>query len=64
MKKEKIHNKGIYIVNRRIKTDIEDDDSSLILLKDDNIKISNKDTFGSNNEFITPHSKKKKKFYF
>ena len=62
-KKEKSKNKGIYVVDRRIKTDIEDDDSSLILLKDDNIKRSNKDICDSNNEFITPHSKKKKKFY-
>ena len=63
MKKEKIHNKGIYIVNRRIKTDIEDDDSSLILLKKGKTNKNNIDN-SSSEEFMTPETKKNKKYYY
>lgn len=53
--KKKNKNKGIYVVDRRIQTDLQDDDSSIILLKNREIDDSK--------EFITPHSSKKKKYY-
>ena len=61
-KKEKSKNEGIFVVNRRIKTDIEDDDSSIILLNETD-KKSNKKEEEDSKEFITPYSRKKKKYY-
>ena len=52
LKKEKSKNKGIYVVTRRLKTDLEDDDSSSVLLKGDKFNNENK-------EFITPKKRKK-----
>lgn len=52
IKKEKSKNKGIYVVTRRLKTDLEDDDSSSVFLKGDKFNNENK-------EFITPKKKKK-----
>jgi hypothetical protein len=55
-------NIGIYVVDRRIKTDIEDEENSLILLKPSiNIDSNNNN---SSEEFMTPQRKKKYKYYY
>jgi hypothetical protein len=55
-------NIGIYVVDRRIKTDIEDEEHSLILLKPSiNIDSNNNN---SSEEFMTPQRKKKYKYYY
>ena len=61
--KKSKRNIGIYVVDRRIKTDIEDEENSLILLKPG----INNDTNNNNNsseEFMTPQRKKKYKYYY
>ena len=55
-------NIGIYVVDRRIKTDIEDEDNSLILLKPSINYDSNNNN--SSEEFMTPQRKKKYKYYY
>ena len=61
--KKSKRNIGIYVVDRRIKTDIEDEENSLILLKpgiNNNINNNN----NSSEEFMTPQRKKKYKYYY
>ena len=51
-------NMGIFVVNKRMATDIHDyidDDSSL--------EISNRNSNGKNSIFMTPEKKKKYKYY-
>jgi hypothetical protein len=60
--KKSKRNIGIYVVDRRIKTDIEDEENSLILLKPGINKDSNNNN--SSEEFMTPQRKKKYKYYY
>lgn len=60
--KKSKRNIGIYVVDRRIKTDIEDEDNSLILLKP-SINTGNNNN-NSSEEYMTPQRKKKYKYYY
>ena len=64
IKERNSNNRGIYVVDRRIKTDIEDDDdSSLILFKSKKKGNFNEDD-DSIEEFMTPQRKKRTKYYY
>ena len=60
--KKSKRNIGIYVVDRRIKTDFEDEENSLILLKPSINNDSNNNN--SSEEFMTPQRKKKYKYYY
>ena len=63
-KEKKIkRNIGIYVVDRRIKTDIEDEENSVILLKP-SINTESNNNNNSSEEFMTPQRKKKYKYYY